>query len=197
MPSPMERDVAEFIDGITAELAVLSGKNPASHDADAAIEASNLVAAIIAADGRLTDSELDAYLDSIGPLLDPPLITSASHVRETDLFRNREEWLSEPSVLFDLLVKADRKRGTRSSNRYYELAMRLAHVTAATDLVPSLNEVQAIDAYRTLLLQAMDAAGVARPGQTDTPRPQPAPADVALRSSAAAPAGPPSTSAEV
>ena len=28
------------------------------------IEASNLVAAIIAADGRLTDSELDAYLDS-------------------------------------------------------------------------------------------------------------------------------------
>ena len=78
-----------------------------------------------------------------------------------------QEWLAEPSVLFDLLVKADRKRGTRSSNRYYELAMRLAHVTAATDLVPSLDEVQAIDAYRTLLLQAMDAAGVARPGQPD------------------------------
>ena len=86
MPSPMERDVAEFIDGITHELAILSGKDPATHVADAVIEASNLVAAIIAADGRLTDSELDAYLDSLGPLLDPPLITSALHVRETDLF---------------------------------------------------------------------------------------------------------------
>ncbi|MEP7113255.1 MAG: hypothetical protein ABI862_08320, partial [Ilumatobacteraceae bacterium] len=132
MPSAMERDVAEFIDGITHELAALSGRDPSTHVADAAIEASNLVAAVVASDGRLTDSELDAYLDSIGPLLDPPLITSAMHVRQTDLFRNRDEWLDEPSVLFDLLVKADRKNGTRRSNRYYELSMRLAHVTAAT-----------------------------------------------------------------
>ena len=137
MPSPMQRDVAEFIDGIAAELASLSGRPTADHAADAVIEASNLVAAIIAADGRLTDSELDAYLDTIGPLLDPPLITSAAHVRETDLFSRRDEWLAEPSVLFDLLVKADHRDGTRRSNRYYEFALRLAHVTAATDLVPS------------------------------------------------------------
>ena len=192
----MERDVAEFIVGIAHELGALSGKDPGTHEADAVIEASNLVAAIIAADGRLTDSELDAYLDSIGPLLDPPLITSASHVRETDLFRNRQEWLTEPSVLFDLLVKADRQRGTRSSNRYYELAMRLAHVTAATDLVPSLNEVQAIDAYRSLLLQAMDSAGVARPGQPDVPKPRPVPAEVAPRPTAATTAGPTPTAAD-
>ena len=48
-------------------------------------------------------------------MLDPPLITSAAHVRGTDLFRNRQEWLAEPSVLFDLLVQADRKNGTRRS----------------------------------------------------------------------------------
>ncbi len=167
----MERDVAEFVIGISHELAALSGKDPPAHTADAVIEASNLVAAIIAADGRLTDSELDAYLDSIGPLLDPPLITSASHVRETDLFSRREEWLAEPSVLFDLLVKADGRHGTRRSNRYYELAMRLAHVTAATDLVPSAGELDAIDAYRARLLEAIDAAGVPRPGQPD-PTPQ-------------------------
>jgi hypothetical protein len=118
MPSPMERDVRQFIDGITSELSALSGKDPATHTRDAVIEASNLVAAIIASDGRLTDSELDAYLDSIGPLLEPPLLTSAMHIRETDLFRNRQEWLAEPSVLFDLLVKADRKNNTRRSNRY-------------------------------------------------------------------------------
>ncbi len=178
----MERDVAEFVDGIAHELGALSGRADAEHTADATIEASNLVAAIIAADGRLTDSELDAYLDSIGPLLDPPLITSAVHVRETDLFSNRDDWLAGPSVLFDLLVKADRKHGTRRSNRYYELAMRLAHVTAATDLIPSLNELQAIDAFRTLLLQAMDAAGVTRPGQ-----PQPAPSDPTPAQSAPVP----------
>ena len=152
-----------------------SGKPSEMHAADAVIEASNLVAAIIAADGRLTDSELDAFLDSIGPLLDPPLITSAAGLRETDLFSNRDDWLAEPSVLFDLLVKADRKHGTRRSNRYYELAMRLAHVTAATDLIPSSAELEAIDSYRTRLLQAMDEAGVARPGQPDQPPPRPVP----------------------
>ena len=68
-------------------------------------------------------------------------------------------------MLFDLLVKADRRDGTRRANRYYELAMHLAHVTAATDLVPSAKEIDAIDAFRTRLLQAMDAAGVPRPGQ--------------------------------
>jgi Holliday junction resolvasome RuvABC ATP-dependent DNA helicase subunit len=186
----MERDVAEFISGIATELAALSGRNPATHTADAAVEASNLVAAIIAADGRLTGTELDAYLDSIGPLLDPPLITSAAHIRETDLFSHRVEWLAEPSVLFDLLVKADGRRGTRRSNRYYELAMHLAHVTAATDLVPSADELDAIDAYRARLLQAMDAAGVPRPGQPDRP-PQPAvPGTVVPLPTATAAAGP-------
>jgi len=170
----MLRDVSDFIEGISVELSALSGKPLDAHARDAVIEASNLVAAVIAADGRLTDMELDAYLDSIGPLLDPPLLTSAAHVRETDLFSKREQWLAAPSVLFDLLVQADRRYGTRRSNHYYDMAMRLAHVTAATDLVPSADEIDAIDGYRPLLLQAMDAAGVPRPGQPDKPLPRPA-----------------------
>ena len=177
MSASLHHDVTEFVEGVAHELGELSGRAIEAHMPDAVIEASNLVAAIIAADGRLTDSELDAYLDALGALLDPPLLTSAAHVRETDLFRHRDEWLAEPSVLFDLFVKADRKNGTRRSNRYYELSMRLAHVTAAIDLVPSSDEVRAIDGYRTRLLQAMDAAGVARPGQPDTAR-QPTPAMV-------------------
>ncbi len=179
MPGPIERDVAEFVAGIAHELGALTGRGDAEHTADAVIEASNLVAAIIAADGRLTDSELDAYLDSIGPLLDPPLITTSSHLRQSDLFSHREEWLAEPSVLFDLLVKADRRDGTRHSKRYYELAMHLAHVTAAADLVPSMSELQAIDVFRTRLLQAMDAGGVARPGQPSAATTGPAVTQVA------------------
>src|SRR6185295_7767734 len=86
MPSPMMRDVTDFVEGVAGELSALSGKPASAHTEDAVIEASNLVAAVIAADGRLTDMELDAYLDSIGPLLDPPLLTSAAHIRDTDLF---------------------------------------------------------------------------------------------------------------
>src|SRR3954464_6755740 len=179
MSSPMFRDVADFIEGVATELSALSGKPASAHTADAVIEASNLVAAVIAADGRLTDMELDAYLDSIGPLLDPPLLTTAAHVRDTELFHNRQQWLTGPSVLFDLLVQADRRYGTRRSNHYYEMAMHLAHVTAATDLVPSMNEIAASDASRTRLLQARDAAGVARPGQPDQPVPRPAAAATA------------------
>ena len=176
MPSVMASDVADFIGGIAHELAELSGRPDADHVADAVIEASNLVAAVIAADGRLTDSELDAYLDSIGPLLTPPLIITAAQLRQSDLFSSRQEWLTEPGVLFDLLVKADRRDGTRRSNRYYELAMHLAHVTAAADLVPSQSEMQAIDSFRTGLLRAMDAAGVARPGRPTTAAAAAAPA---------------------
>jgi SpoVK/Ycf46/Vps4 family AAA+-type ATPase len=87
------------------------------------------------------------------------------------------------------LVLADRKNGTRRSNRYYELAMRLAHVTAATDLVPSLDEIQAIDSYRARLLQSMDAAGVPRPGQPDTPARTTTPVEVASPPVATATAG--------
>jgi hypothetical protein len=168
MTAPIDADVAEFVNGVAHELGALSGRPDAEHVNDAVIEASNLVAAVIAADGRLTDSELDAYLDSIGPLLTPPLLTSSAQVRDSDLFTNRQEWLVEPGILFDLLVKADRRDGTRRSNRYYELAMHLAHVTAAADLVPSQSEMQAIDTFRTGLLRAMDAAGVARPGRPST-----------------------------
>jgi Cdc6-like AAA superfamily ATPase len=167
MPGAFDRDIAQFVAGVSAELSALSGRDSTTHRADATIEASNLVAAIIAADGRFSDSELDGYLDAIGPLLEPPLLTTAAHVRETDLFSHRDEWLASPSVLFDLLVKADGKHRTRRSHRYYELAMRLAHVTAAIDLVPSLSELQAIDTYRSRLLQAMDAAGITRPGQPE------------------------------
>ena len=136
-------------------------------------------AAIVAADGRLTDGELDAYLDAIGPLLDPPLITTAAHLpRDVHLFDGiDQEWLDGPSVLFDLLVKADGKHGTRRSHRYYELAMRLAHVTAALDLVPSLTELQAIDAFRTTAAAAIDSCGCHQAGPAGhQPRPTPTPA---------------------
>ena len=49
--------------------------------------------------------------------------------------------------------------GTRRSHRYYELALRLAHVTAALDLVPSPAEIDAIAAFRTTMLAPPRRAG--------------------------------------
>ena len=137
--------------------------------ADTANEASNIVGGVIGADGRSTESELDGYLDAIGPLLDPPLAISTLAARGLGLFRGKTEQLAHASVLYDLLCRADAQHDTRRSHVYYELAMRLAHTAAALDLVPSPTELTAIDRLRTAMLQHLDAIGVPRPGRPEPP----------------------------
>ena len=77
----------------------------------------------------------------------------------------KRRWLERPSTLADLLLRADARDGGRRAARYYDLAIRLAHAAASVDLVPSPDEIAAIDHYRGVLLAAFDAAGVARPGR--------------------------------
>ncbi len=162
-----------FLSAISEQLAALSGKPASGFMADAANEASNIVGGVISADDRLTDSELDAYLDAIGPLMNPPLALSTLAARQLQLFAGMAGKLSTPSVLFDLLARSDAQHGTQRSHVYYELALRLAHVGAALDLVPSPSELTVIDGFRTALLRHLDTLGVPRPGQ---PPPKPAPA---------------------
>jgi AAA lid domain/ATPase family associated with various cellular activities (AAA) len=148
-------------------------------------------------DGRLSGDELRAWVDDIGPRLEPPVIITPDRLREGGLLQGKRSWLGRPSTLFDLLVKADARDRGRRAVRYYELAMRLAHASAAVDLVPSPDEIAAIDRYRGVLLAAFDAAGVARPGLGNA---GPARPDVGQRSPAAAPlqeAAPPTAPAEL
>jgi Holliday junction resolvasome RuvABC ATP-dependent DNA helicase subunit len=166
--SSLIADVSGFVDEIGSALGTLSGDGRDAHRQEALIEASNLVGAIIDSDGRQADAELDAFLDAIGPRLQPPLIVTAARLREGGMLDGRRTWLGSPSVLFDLLVRADARDGERRSHRYYAGALRLAHLTAALDLVPSADEIAAIDRFRSALLQAMDAAGINRPGQPQT-----------------------------
>ncbi len=154
-----------FLGAVSEQLAALSGKPASTYLADVANEAANIVGGVLAADGRTTDGELDAYLDVVGPLLDPPLVVSTLVARDMRLFDGKTAALATPSVLFDLLCRADAQHGTQRSHVYYEHALRLAHVAAALDLVPSATELTFIDGLRTVLLQHMDAAGVPRPGQ--------------------------------
>ena len=159
--------VSSFIGAATEQLAELSGTPADGFLHDAANEASNIVGGVLGADGRLTDGELDCYLDVIGPLLHPPLAIATATARETQLFRDKPEQLKVASVLFDLLCRADAKHGTRRSHIYYEVAIRLAHVAASLDLVPSATELTAIDEFRSAMLGHLDQLAVPRPGQRD------------------------------
>jgi hypothetical protein len=160
-----------FLTAVSQQLAALSGKPADTFLADAVNEAANIVGGVITADDRVTDGELDAYLDVIGPQMDPPLVVSTLAARELRLFAGMTARLQTPSVLFDLLTRADAQHGSQRSHVFYELAMRLAHVAAALDLVPSSTELTVIDGFRSTLLRHLDTVGVPRPGQ---PAPKPA-----------------------
>ncbi|MGI9031917.1 MAG: hypothetical protein ACR2HP_18320, partial [Ilumatobacteraceae bacterium] len=163
MGGVLARYVDEFVDAVTTELEALApGRD---HRADVTIEAGDLVAAVIDSDDRLTEDELSAWLDDIGPRLEPPVIVTPDRLREGGMLDGRRRWLERPSTLFDLLVRADANRGGRRAARYYDSAIRLAHAAAAVDLVPSPDEIAAIDRFRDILLSAFDTAGVPRPGQ--------------------------------
>ena len=117
---PIGREVIAFVDRMGVALAELSGKSAEHHRADATVEAGDLVAAIMDADGRFTDAELDAYLDGVGGQLDPPLIVTPRRLREGRSLVGRSDWLARPSTLFDILVLADRRDGGTRSHGYYD-----------------------------------------------------------------------------
>ena len=169
MAPALDEKAGEFIESMAEILGDLS--KGADHRSECVIEASNLVAACIDADGRHTTDELDGWIGALGTRLTPPMIVTPQQLREDDTFGGRRAWLMTPSTMFDLLVKADAKDSARRANRYYTLAMALAHATAAIDLVTSPSEIAAIDGFRSTLLRAMDDHGVPRPGQPDAPAP--------------------------
>lgn len=165
MTQAFEDKASDFIEAMSLRLDELSGGS--NHRAECVIEASNLVAAFVDADGRHTTDELDAWVGAIGTKLRPPMIVTPQQLRSDDTFAGRATWLESPSTMFDLLVKADAKDTQRRANVYYTFALSLAHATAALDLVPSPAEITAIDRFRSMLLQTMDDHGVPRPGQPD------------------------------
>ena len=169
MAQAFQDKATAFIAAMSQVLDELSGGS--DHRAECVIEASNLVAAFIDADGRHTAAELDAWVGAIGVKLRPPMIVTPQQLRDDATFSGRRVWLDAPSTMFDLLVKADAKDTKRRANAYYTLALALAHATAALDLMPSPEEIAAIDRFRTVLLKSMDEHGVPRPGQPDAPGP--------------------------
>ncbi len=169
MPSEaLAAAVGRFADEVSATLGELAGKPADDLRHEVVVEAAAIAAALIDADGRISDDECWGYLGAFGPHLDGLAGATPSQVRSSSLFTGKRAWVGRPSTLFDLLLEADRRDGTRRTHTYYAQAMRLAHTVASLDLVPSPSELTALEDLRGALLGAMDAAGVARPG---TPAP--------------------------
>ena len=132
---------------------------------DVALEAFNLTAAFIDADGRHTDDELWAFVhvfaahfDTVARAGNPPALRAAG------LLTGRRTFLDAPSPLFEVLVRADSRGGSNHAWRYYLAAVDIAHAVFALDDNPSHAELTAVERFRSMLLRAIDGAGVPRPG---------------------------------
>ena len=155
------RDLTPVLEGIADEARMRSSRAPV----DVAVEASNLTAAFIDADGLHTDEEVWAYVTAFGPHFDTLLqYAKPAEVRRAGLLIDRRKWLEEPSTLFEILVGQDHRTGSRHSWRYYEDAMAVAHAVCALDAHPARLELEAVDRFRSMLLRRMENWSVPHPG---------------------------------
>ena len=195
MPNGVLDTVVEaFIDDVTEALERATGDlvdiDRGSFGTDVTVEAFNLTAAMIDADGRHTDEELEGLIDAFGHRMPETRLLYAmpSDVRGGSLVEGKRRWLEMDSELFGLLVEADRAGGTRFGEVYYERSLDIAHVVASLDVMPSRDELAAITALRTRLLDRLRSwdgrdRSPARPPDSALP-PGAAPAGTVLRSTA-------------
>jgi ATPase family associated with various cellular activities (AAA)/AAA lid domain len=142
---------------------------------DCALEAFNLVLAMVDADGRHTDEELWAMLATFGPRFNTQLgYATPNELRAAGMLVGKRTWLEQPSPLFDLLVKADARDRTAYSWVYYREAMNVAQVVVSLDAKPTETELRALDAFRSMLVGRIEASAVSRPGTPGSPTAGPA-----------------------
>jgi Cdc6-like AAA superfamily ATPase len=149
---------------------------------DCALEAFRIAGAVLAADGRQTDAELEDLITAFGPHLEVRLAgASPTAVRTAGVVDELEGKLAAPTELFRLLVDADRARGTTHARTYYDRALAVAFGMAAADVHSSTDEVSLIENWRGQMLLAMAGTDAApRPaGQpaAEPPTEPPAPQD--------------------
>jgi energy-coupling factor transporter ATP-binding protein EcfA2 len=172
--NPLSRPVESFVRTFAPVLVdLVSGLPLAKADKlpeDVALEAFNLAAAFIDADGRHTDEELSALIatfaarfDTVARAGSPPALRAAG------LLAGKRTFLDQPSPLFELLVQGDVRANSSHAWRYYLAAVDIAHAVFALDAHPSHAELTSVERFRSMLLRAMDKAGVSRPGGPERP----------------------------
>jgi len=141
-------------------------------------EAFNISCAFIDADGLATDDELWGLIRAFGSRMGPDFARAVPD----DLRRDRttagaQQWARHTSDLFEILVGVDRREGTDRATTYYTHAMALAHTVASLDTHTGRDELLALDAYRSLLLDAIrspsssaSTLGPRSPSRTGSPQ---------------------------
>jgi Cdc6-like AAA superfamily ATPase len=143
---------------LLADLAVDAGLPLDNVRRDVLVDASALVAGLIAADGVVTDAELLAMITCFGEL-DDPRVAAATPMeqRRRMLLETGTARLRAPSALFSLLRDADLRDDGNRSRTYYEHAMAVAHATVTLDGYTGRLELSAVEEYRSMLLRLLPA----------------------------------------
>jgi hypothetical protein len=182
---PVDRFVRQLAPAVAAVALEIEGVTADKLRRDVVVEAFNLCAGFIDADGLHTDDELWALIGGFAGLLDTQLGGATPRdVRKAGLVDGKARYLEKPSTLFDILARSDAKRGTSHARTYYERSLELAFAIASLDLHTARAELEAIERFRGVLLRAIEeGSGAARPapaaGATAAPAPTAEPAEPA------------------
>jgi hypothetical protein len=160
--APLREEVDAFVEQVSS---VLAGLGTAGLPADrlrhdCALDAFGVAAAVVAADGRLTDDELWELAGAFGPHLDNQIGgATPADIRASGVIEDVADHLSGPTALFRLLVDVDRARGTTHARTYYDRALAVAFGIAAADVLTTERELLAIETWRGQMLTAMAGTG--------------------------------------
>ncbi len=166
---PLDVVVGSFVDDVADALRTAAADVDDLSDAEAhrlvSVEAYDLSCAVIDADQRHTDAELEALLDAFA---DRPVGGDLALARPADLragggLEGRRAWLEQDSQLFRILVDADTRPDSDLARRYYDRALDIAHVVVSLDAVPAQAELEAISTLRNRMIAAIRSAEHARP----------------------------------
>ncbi len=164
----LEVSVGEFLRALVPIVTEVVANTPGGEvdkvAGDVALEAFNLAAGFIDADGLATDDELWALLRTFAPLVDESFArTTPTAARKAGLTQGKRAFLSAPSTLFEILLAVDRRDGTSYSTTYYRHAMAIAHMVASLDAHTTRTELLAIEDYRAMLLHRITSASDSDP----------------------------------
>lgn len=172
--------VRRFVDDLAAPVvglgAVVPTIKPQTLEGDVALEAFDIAGAMVDADGLHTDNELLAMIEAFGARLPTQLgRATPGQIRTAGLLTGKRHWVDAPSGMYQLLVAADAKDGTRHAWTYYERAMAIAHEVCSTDAHVSHLELGSLERLRSTLLGPIQRApSTSAPTADAAPAPEPA-----------------------
>ncbi len=178
----LEDAVAAFCDALGPRIRELAasvrGVDGERLEADVQVEAYNLAAAFIDADGLHTDAELRAFITTFGPRFGGSLAKATpADLRAARLLAHRRAFLDEPSELAEVLLSADRRDGTELASLYYDRAVAIGFAVASLDQLASPVELAAIESFRGRLLDRIaDTRGIDRQAAARSAAAPPSPA---------------------